>query len=130
MSHDLQRAADRLARDSRVVAVYGFGSQARGTAGPGSDVDMGVLLDRRLSLAEELRLRSEVVEELRRDDIDLVVLNQAPPLLTYEVVAAGQRLFARDAKDADRFEERAAMECFDTAYLRKTQQRILREASR
>jgi hypothetical protein len=31
---------------------------------------------------------------------------------------------------ADRFEARAAMECFDTEYLRSTQQRIMREARR
>ncbi len=130
MNDDLQLAADRLASDSRVMAVYGFGSCARGTAGPRSDVDVAVLLDRRIGLKEELRLRSQIVEELRRDDIDFVVLNHAPPLLRYEVVAAGQRLFARDSQAADRFEEQAAMECFDTAYLRATQQRILREASR
>ncbi len=112
------------------MAVYGFGSVARGTAGPRSDVDMAVLLDRSLSLKDELRLRSRVVQALRRDDIDFVVLNHAPPLLRYEVVAAGRRLFARDSEAADRFEERAAMECFDTAFLRSTQQQILRDATR
>lgn len=130
MSEELQRAAGRLRQDPRVVAVYGFGSRARGEAGPASDVDVAVLLDRRLSLADELRLRSRVVEELHRDDVDLVVLNHAPPLLRCEVVAAGRRLFARDDEAADRFEARAAMECFDTEYLRATQQRILREAGR
>ncbi len=128
MSDELQRAADRLARDPRVEAVWGFGSRARGEAGPRSDVDLAVLLDRRPSLREELRLRAEVVEELRRDDIDLVVLNLAPPLLRYEAVAAGRRLFARDEEAADRFEERAARECFDTAHLRAVQQRLAREA--
>ncbi len=130
MGNELERAADRLARDPRVQAVYAFGSRARGTAGPASDVDIGVLLDRRLSLGDELRLRAEVVAELRRDDIDFVVLNQAPPLLRYEVVAAGSRLFARDPEAAARFEHRTAMRCFDTAYLRQVQQRLLREARR
>jgi predicted nucleotidyltransferase len=125
---ELRRAADRLARDPRVLAVYGFGSRARGEAGPRSDVDVAVLLERRLDLREELRLRAEVVDELRRDDVDLVVLNQAPPLLRYEVVAAGRRLFARDEETADLFEERAARECFDTAHLRSVQQRLAREA--
>ena len=128
MIDDLQRAADRLIRDPRVLAIWGFGSCARDEAGPRSDVDVAVLLDGELSLVEELRLRSEVVEELRRDDVDLVVLNQAPPLLRYEVIAAGRRLYARDDEFADDFEHRAAMRCFDTAHLRATQQRILREA--
>lgn len=128
MSTELERAAARLARDPRVQAVYGFGSRAHGPAGPGSDVDLGVLLDQRVTLSEELRLRAQVVEELRRDDVDLVMLDLAPPLLRYEAVAAGLRLFARDPVVADRFEERAARECFDTAHLRATQQRLAREA--
>lgn len=89
---------------------------------------MAVLLDREIGLGEELRLRAVVVEALRRDDVDLVVLNHAPPLLSYEVIAAGNRLFARDDEEADRYEERAARECFDTAHLRKVQQRLAREA--
>lgn len=110
------------------MAVWGFGSRARGEALAQSDVDLAVLLDREIDLPEELRLRSRVTEALRRDDVDLVVLNSAPPLLRYEVVAAGKRLFARDEEAADRFEERVARECFDTAYLRKVQQNLSRRA--
>lgn len=130
MDNELQRAAGRLAKDPRVQAIYGFGSRARGKPGRRSDVDLGVLLvsDEPLSLREELLLRAEVVEELRRDDIDLVILNQAPPLLAYEVVAADCRLFSRDDKVSDRFEARTAMRCFDTEWLRRTQQRYAREA--
>lgn len=130
MNDELQRAADRLAQDPRVLAVYGFGSRARGQPGPRSDVDLAVLLksNEPLSLRDELRLRAEVVEELRRDDIDLVVLNQAPPLLAYEVVAAGCRLFSGDEEASDHFEARAAMRCFDTEWLRAVQQRYAREA--
>ena len=130
MSQELERAADRLARDPRVLAVWGFGSRARGEAGPASDVDVAVLLDRPLDLAAELALRADVVDELHRDDVDLVILNAAPPLLRYEVVAAGSRLFARDDEAADAFERRAAMECFDTAHLRAVQQAYARDARR
>lgn len=128
MPDELDRAARRLAEDPRVLAVWGFGSRARGTAGPRSDVDLAVLLDEEVDLVQELRLRSRVTEALRRDDVDLVVLNSAPPLLRYEVIAAGRRLFARDEEAADWFERRAALECFDTAHLRRVQQDLAREA--
>jgi hypothetical protein len=128
MSDELQQAATELARDLRVKAVWGFGSRARDEAVETSDVDVAVLLDGRLSLRDELRLRSKVIEALGRDDVDLVVLNQAPPLLRYEVIAAGSRLFARDEENADDFEMRAARECWDTAHLREVQQRLAREA--
>jgi uncharacterized protein len=126
-STTFDRAAARLAKDPRVIGVYGFGSRARGEAGPRSDVDLAVVLDGEISLAEELRLRAEVVEELRRDDVDLVLFNRAPPLLKYEIVGTGKRLFSRDDGALDRLEARAALQCFDTAYLRETQRRLARE---
>lgn len=130
VSDQLQRAARVLAADDRVLAVYGFGSRARNEQGPHSDVDLAVLVGQKLSLKEELQLRAQVVEELQSDNVDLVILNLAPPLLRYEVVAAGCRLFASDEEQADEFEHRAAMECFDTAHLRQVQQRYAREAMR
>lgn len=127
MNHQLRRAARILAEDPRILAVWAFGSVARSEEHPRSDLDLAVLLDQQVNLREELRLRSRVVEELGRDDIDLVVLNHAPPLLRYEAISAGRRLLARDEERVDDFEARAAMECFDTAFLRATQQRLMRE---
>lgn len=126
----LRAAAAVLARDDRVLAVYSFGSRARGQGTARSDFDLAILLSTPISLREELRLRAGVVEELRTDDVDLVLLRNAPPALRYEIVATGRRMFARDEAAADVFERRAAMECFDTAHLRKTQQRLAREAVR
>ena len=40
----LQRLVDRTAGDADVVAVILFGSQARGDAAPGSDVDVCLVL--------------------------------------------------------------------------------------
>jgi predicted nucleotidyltransferase len=127
MATELQRAADRLADDPRVLGVYAFSSRAEGTAGSSSDIDVAVLLDRALDLAEELRLRATVVEELRRDDVDLVVLNQAPPLLCYEVLAHGKLLFSWDEELLQEFEERTLREYFDTSYLRATQRSLVRQ---
>ena len=126
MAEELRRAAACLARDRRVLAVYGFGSRVDDTARAASDVDVAVLLEESLDLAEELRLRATVVEELRRDDIDLVVLNLATPLLRYEVLARGTRLYCRDEERVDRFEERVLREYLDTAHLRATQEALAR----
>ena len=127
---DLDRLCGRLSDDPRVQAIYLFGSEAEGTARDGSDVDLAVLLGQRVSLGDELRLRAIAVEELHRDDIDFVVLDHATPLLRYEVVTRGRRLYARDDFAADMFEHRAIMTYMDTAYLRRMQHEILREAVR
>ena len=123
-----EKAARLLADDPRILALWGFGSRARGTHGPRSDVDLAVLLDAAPTLMEKLRLRADVVDDLGRDDVDLVVLNQAAPLLRYEVLKDGRRLFARDEEAADAFELRALREYLDTRHLRAVQRRLAREA--
>ena len=40
----LRRLVDRAARDGEVLAVILFGSRARGDAGPGSDIDVCLVL--------------------------------------------------------------------------------------
>lgn len=124
----LERAAKALARDARVQVVYAFGSRSRGSATASSDYDMAILIDGSLELRDELRLRARVVEALDTDRVDLVVLNTAPPLLRFEVVSTGRRLYARDELAADRFEERATMEFLDTAHMREVQYRLARES--
>jgi uncharacterized protein len=128
--HGLENLCRRLSDDARVQAVYLFGSAAAGEARDDSDIDLAVLIGQRIGLGDELRLRAIAVEELRRDDVDFVILDLAPPLLRYEVVTRGRRLFARDAAAVDAFEHRAIMTYMDTAHLRRMVSEILREATR
>ena len=123
------KAAATLAQDPRVEAVYGFGSGIRGTAGPHSDIDLAVLLNQEINLLEELRLRATVVETLRRDDVDLVRLNRSTPLLRYEVLATGRRLFTRDIDAVAHLEIRWLQEYLDTHHLRAVQRQLARERS-
>jgi len=58
----------------------------------------------------------------------VVFLDDAGPVLRYEVVRDADRLFTRDPRTADDFEHRTAMKYLDTAYYRELQQRLAREA--
>lgn len=127
MEQQIRRVVECLARNPRVVAVYLFGSIAREEAHPGSDVDLALLTDGKVTLDEELELRAVVSEELQRGDVDLVFLAGAPPVLRHEVIAAGRRLFTRDEGAADAFEERSIQEYLDTAWLRKVQRSLAAE---
>lgn len=90
---------DFFARDPRgAVAVYLFGSEARGTARASSDVDVGVLLE-----AEPPRtlegLRFDLQDDLQaflRRTVDLVVINRAPPDLVHRVLRDGVLVLDRD----------------------------------
>lgn len=79
-----------------VILAYLFGSTVRGDTNELSDVDIAVMLDESLSkkdkFDEELYLISELKCVLKSDKIDLVVLNDAPLLLKYNVIKNGHVL--------------------------------------
>jgi predicted nucleotidyltransferase len=86
-----------------VLAIYQFGSQARGTARPTSDLDLAVLArepipnEQRFSLAHELAVR------LHRD-VDLLDLRTASTVMRMQVLTTGQCLEARDQRAKAEFE--------------------------
>lgn len=92
-----------------VVAVYLFGSHAEGRAHRESDIDVGVLL-RHAAYAsaaqrfeERVRLSAWLIGALHVNDVDVVVLNDAPPLLARRIVTRGQRVFCSDHEAAHAF---------------------------
>ena len=98
---------DFLIRQPEVSLAYLFGSQAQGRAHSLSDVDVAVLLAEQLTPAEQsrtrLRLLGELMASLQREDVDLVVLNQASLLLRHRVLRDGRLLFANDDRVRVRF---------------------------
>jgi len=91
------RIREVVERRPEVVVAYLFGSVARGTAGPLSDVDVAVLLRGEVDPFEvRLALLAELAEALASDDVDLVVLNQAPISLAYRVLRDGRPLVSKD----------------------------------
>lgn len=108
MSTEIVPALEAVFRDRPgVLSAYLFGSHARGRPHRESDVDVAVLLDRDRYLdpedrfEERVRIGSEVVGALHRNEVDVVVLNDAPPLLGRHVVTEGRRVHCRDP-EADR----------------------------
>jgi len=82
------------------VAAYLFGSHAEGRAHRESDVDVGVLLSWALDKASRFEVRVRLAAELPRSlgvrDVDVVVLNDAPPHLGRRIVFDGLRVFCVD----------------------------------
>ncbi len=76
-----------------VILAYLFGSTVRGDTGRLSDVDIGVLLDEKLSKKDrfdlELKIISEIATLIKKNKIDLIVLNEAPLLLAHNVIKDG-----------------------------------------
>jgi hypothetical protein len=97
-----------LEADSAIAAVYLFGSHARGTATRLSDIDIAVLLHSTIDESRYFALRleyiSRIMEMLRTERVDVVVLNSAPPQLAYEIVSRGTLLLDRDPRYRAAFE--------------------------
>ena len=117
---DAGEIADRLRegfeRDARgAIAVYLFGSVARGTAGAGSDVDVAVLFAAappRTLDGLPVALQADL-ESITGRAIDLVALNSAPVDLVHRVLRDGILVFEGDRAARIRFEVRARNEYFD-----------------
>jgi len=92
--------ASYFASLDHVLLAYIFGSQARGQAGPLSDLDIAVLLDETLDADRSFDMRLEIIggvmDILRIKDIDVVILNQAPLALRYRVLRDGVLLYCHD----------------------------------
>lgn len=107
MNREMEQALSRYfaeLADPGVVSAYLFGSFAEGREHRESDVDVGVLLDwRRCPTAKErfdrrVGLISDLMAALGRNEVDVVILNDAPPLLGRKIVNAGQRVFTADPR--------------------------------
>lgn len=125
-----ERLAAALDRDG-VVAAMLFGSQARGTPGLLSDVDIAVWHEQGLDGPRRLRLQLDLIAAaeaaLGTHEIDLVMLNGAPPLLRQRALRDAVRLVERDHDARVRLETRAIIDYCDTVPLRAQFGRALRQ---
>ena len=97
-----QLMAAALSQRPEVLEGYLFGSRARGQALPHSDVDIAVFVDETLlqqgAFGYEAELTTDLMRALGDNQVDLVVLNRAPPLLYHRVLCDGIRLLSRDLR--------------------------------
>lgn len=127
-----QRLGEALAGVDDIRLAYLFGSRARGDARQDSDFDIAVLLDPTAALAERgaivRRLAGRLGRVVPSTLVDLVVLNDAPPLLRHRVLRDGRLLVERSAEERVRFATSTIREYQDTSLQRErfTQARIRR----
>lgn len=94
------RIAGLLESRPEVLEAYLFGSHARGGAQLHSDIDVAVYIDEAHRDRSAFGLRAELstllMEGLRDNGVDLLILNDAPPVLYYHVLRDGVRVLSRD----------------------------------
>lgn len=126
-----------LARHPEVIIGFLFGSHAEGRAHRESDVDVGVLLDRRICpdaadrFEKRIGLTTELIAALHQNDVDLVILNDAPPLLARRIVLRGRLVHCSDPEAERAFRRDVQIRAADVApFVEKARRRLLEVLNR
>jgi len=101
-------------KKTEVIAAYLFGSYAEGVARPDSDVDIAVIIEP--LPADTLKYRLEVMEDTRRlvkIKTEIVILNESPRLLQFQVIQKGRVIYERSADQRALFEMDTAGRYYD-----------------
>lgn len=86
-----------------LIALYRFGSQAKGTARPASDIDLAILSREPVSNLRRFELAQELATQLHRD-VDLVDLRTASAVMKMQVLSTGACLVSQDESARREFE--------------------------
>ena len=82
-----------------IVFAYLFGSRAKGKSTRLSDIDLAVLVDRKISRSGRFDIRLRLTSDLSAitgTKVDLIVMNDIPVQLAYEVIKHGKVILCKD----------------------------------
>lgn len=112
---------ERIFKKFNVKLAYLFGSYAKSSSAPESDIDIAVLFKEQpsdpLALKETTFLSLELAKFFPQK-VDVISLNNASLLLKYEVVSSGRILYCESETDRINFEVSVTKEYIDEAPIR------------
>lgn len=90
-----KKCRDTLIKYETIIFAYIFGSFVQNKLKPGSDIDIAIYLEEDLGADIYLEIKNTLSDDIKRE-VDLVILNEAPPLLKYEIYKNNLLLFTRN----------------------------------
>jgi uncharacterized protein len=112
-----------------VLSAYLFGSFSEGVPNRHSDLDFAVRLRPNLRTDQEHRIRMDLVEmleDLLKTQVDVVILNDASLLMIHQAFTHGIPLYIRDMRQEEAFRLKKRKEYFDFRYYLEKDRRDLR----
>lgn len=123
-----------VSRRREIQAAYLFGSAVTGRTRKDSDVDVALLLSpksvRLKDLGYRLKVSRELANAIGRAAIDLVILNDASPVLAHQVISKGKLVFERSRSARVNYQVRAVNLYLDTEPMRALYRRYLKKRIR
>lgn len=114
-----------LFQEHGAVLAYLFGSRAEGRSGPLSDLDFAVLFGPDVPPEawsdRQIKLMVRLMDLFGGEDVDLVVLNRATPVMAQQVATRGCLLFEAQPGTRVDFEVDTLRRYVDTKPLRRIQ---------
>jgi len=138
MSRDMkmlmQKLINFMKKQDFVSVAYVFGSTAEGRRGPLSDIDIAVLMKKKLNKKErnkkKMFLIGGISSILKTDNFDLVVMNDAPLLLKHNIIKTGRVLktgMERTALETVIMSEYLDRKFYDDMYARLSLEKMSKE---
>ena len=121
-----------LSPREEILLAYLFGSFSKGVSTPLSDIDIAVLIhgdisEEKYPYGYRSELLTYLMKGLRTNRIDLVILNDAPPFLKFQVVRHEQIIISRSEDKRIDFQVKTISRYNDVKRLMSIQQRYITE---
>lgn len=84
-----------LLADEKIIFAYIFGSYVNGKLRADSDIDIAIYLEKEIEPEAYLEMKMNLTDACK-SEVDLVILNEATPLLKYQIYKNNILLFTRD----------------------------------
>lgn len=127
IKNQLKSKLNMLVSLYNIKLLYVFGSYAKNKSNRKSDLDIAILLEDGYNPTIKLNIIGELVDIFNRDDVDLVILNNANPVLKHQIIKHGIVLYEESEEIKVNFEVRVLKEYMDMEHFRKNQMKYVKE---
>lgn len=107
-----------------------FGSLAKGTSNKMSDIDIAVMINPNFNktypFGYQAELITDLMQVLKRNDIDVVILNKAPISLKHEILRYGKFIYIRDKQARIKFQIDTINQYEDYKMLYRVHEEVMR----
>ncbi|ADC66208.1 DNA polymerase beta domain protein region [Ferroglobus placidus DSM 10642] len=109
----ISKIIETIKSHPNVIAIYLFGSHAKGETTPLSDIDIAVILENPTPESEA------DIGSLSSPEIDVVLFHRLPLHIKYEVFKYGKEIFVRDEEKLLEIKLKVMREYLDTVRMYK-----------
>ena len=109
LNHKLSKIIETIKAHPNVIAIYLFGSHAKGEATPLSDIDIAVIMENPTPESEA------EIGSLASPQIDVVLFHRLPLHIKHEVFKYGREIFVRNEEKLLEVKLEVMREYLDTA---------------